>query len=445
MWHNKHAIYSIVFAHRGFHLNYPENTLESFERAVEQNFAIEVDVRFLECGTIICFHDRYMKRLLSVPGRITRRTYSEIKRYRVLKTKCKIPKLTQVLDMVSGRVPVLIEIKGTMHKAYQKELERIVASYNGEVYFHTKNVISYFRAKKVWKDNVFYILNPFRKRFQFVKGKDYKRVISVPAIDDVIVEAEDSASTVIKKIWSTCNRYNTRVQPNHWLLSYNGKKNQIQHRGIVDKALNEHSKEAFEKCIELDRVIEFDVIRYGGNIVCYHSDSISDKLGQKKSIASKNDIKNSLLFDEVLSIIAGRVPIIIDIKDFSIFDRSLEDDIMNSLVGYEGEFAVQSFNPLVNMYFMHHYEHVVRGQVGHSLNGLKQLRRVILTICNFCLFYRSRPDYVVYDLDPNVYLLSKFNNILGLPVIGYTAVKEEDIIAYSNFFDNFIVEGNINE
>lgn len=445
MRHHNHEIYSIVIAHRGFHLNYPENTLESFERAVEQNFAIEVDVRFLECGTIICFHDRYMKRLLSVPGRITRRTYSEIKRYKVLKTKCKIPKLTQVLDMVNGRVPVLIEIKGTMTKAYQEELEKILVRYNGKVFFHTKNIITYFRAKKVWKDDVFYILNPFRKRFQFVKGKDYKKVISVPAIDDVIVEAEDSASTVIKKIWSTCNRYTTRVQPNHWLLNYNGKKNQIQHRGIVDRSLNEHSKEAFEKCIELDRVIEFDVIRYAGNIVCYHSDSISDKLGQKKSIASKNDIKNSLLFDDVLSIIGGKVPIIIDIKDFNIFDRSLENDIMKKLEGYKGEFAVQSFNPLVNMYFMKKYEHVVRGQVGHSLNGLKQLRKVILTICNFCLFYRCRPDYIVYDLDPNVYLLSKFNNILGLPVIGYTAVKEEDIIAYSNFFDNFIVEGNINE
>jgi len=443
MKHFKNAVYSEVFAHRGFHLNYPENTLESFTRAVEQNFAIELDVRFLKCGTIVCFHDIYMKRLLSVPGRISRRTFNEIKKYKISGTEYKIPKLEDVLEMVNGRVTVLIEIKGILSKQYEIELENILLNYKGKVFFHTTNIISYFRAIKIWKENVFFVFSPFRDRFEFVKGKDYQSVISVPTIDDVIVEAEDSAKTVIKKIWSTCNKYNTRVKPDHWLLNYNGKKNQIQHRGIVDKNLKEHSVESFEKCIELSKVIEFDVIKYEGNIVCYHDDSITRKMGQNKSISEKTDVKNSLLFNEVLSIIDGQVPIIIDIKDFNIFDRSLECSIMQQLKDYKGEFVVQSFNPLVNMYFMKKYEHVVRGQVGHSLNGIKKLRRVILTICNFCLFYKGKPDYIVYDLDPNVYLLSKFNNILGLPVIGYTVVKEDDIIAYSSFFDNFIVEGEI--
>jgi|GEM_PF-2629688 len=443
MKHFKNEVYSEVFAHRGFHLNYPENTLESFKRAAEQNFAIELDVRFLKCGTIVCFHDMYMKRLLSVPGRISKRTFNEIKKYRILGTKCKVPKLKDVLRMINGSVTVLIEIKGVFTKSYQYELESILSNYKGKIFFHTSNIVSYFRARKVWKENVVFVCNPFRDRFEFVKGKDYKRVISVPTIDNVIVEAEDSAKTVIKKIWGTCNKYTTRVKPDHWLLNYNGKKNQIQHRGIIDKNLKEHSKEAFERCIELDKIIEFDVIKYEGNTICYHDDNITKKLGQKKSISEKTNAKNSLHFKEVLSIINGKVPIIIDIKDFKIFDRSLEDDIMNQLNDYKGQFVVQSFNPLVNMYFMKKYEHVVRGQIGHSLNGIKKLHRVILTICNFCLFYTGRPDYIVYDLDPNVYLLSKFNNILGLPVIGYTVTKEEDIIAYSSFFDNFIIEGEI--
>lgn len=445
MKQQNHEVYSVVFAHRGFHLKYPENTLESFIRAVEQNFAIEVDIRHLKCGTIICFHDRYMKRLLGVPGRISKRTFNEVKQYKVLKSKCKVPRLKNVLNMVNGRVPILIEIKGTMSKTYLKDLQYIVADYKGLMYFHTKNYITYCRAKKVWKDNVFFVLNPFRKRFEFVKGKDYKRIISVPAIDNIVVEAQDSAQTVIKKIWSTFNRYATRVKDDHWILNYNGKKNQIQHRGIYDKSLNEHSKEAFKKCIEMDKVIEFDVMRYDGKVICYHSDNLPNKLGQGTSIAEKSNILESLSLDEVLSIVNGRVPIIIDIKDFSIFDRSLEDEIMVKLCSYKGNYAVQCFNPLVNMYFMRRYEHVVRGQVGHSLNGLKQLRKVVLTVVNFCLFYRGRPDYIVYDLDPDVYLLTKFNNVLGLPVIGYTATKEEDIIVYSNFFDNFIVEGQIDE
>ncbi|MEG1705332.1 MAG: glycerophosphodiester phosphodiesterase family protein [Clostridia bacterium] len=445
MEHCCSSIYSEVFAHRGFHIKYPENTLESFSQAVLQNFSIELDIRFLRCGTIVCFHDRYMKRLLSVPGRLNRRTYKEIKNYKVLETNFKVPMLENVLKMVNGKVAILIEIKGLMTKYYQIELQKLLKNYNGKVFFHTKNIITYYRAKKIWGSNVFFILNPFRKRFEFVKGKDYRRLFAIPAIDNIIVEGEDTAKTVIKKIWSSFNSYTTRVKDNHWLLEYNGKKNQIQHRGIACSDLKEHSKEAFLKCIELDKIIEFDIVRHQDSIICYHDDSITTKMGQKHSIVTKVDLSKSLSLKDILSIVNGQVPIIIDIKDFSIFDRSFEDEIMNLLKDYKGKYAVQSFNPLTNIYFKNKYEYVVRGQIGHSLNGLKKLRKIALTVVNFCLFYYGKPDYIVYDLDPYVYSLIKFNNILGLPVIGYTVTKSEDIEKYSRFFDNFIVEGNIED
>jgi glycerophosphoryl diester phosphodiesterase len=438
----KHEIYDYVFAHRGFHVNFSENTLEAYMRAVKQNFAIELDIRILKCGTIVCFHDRYMKRLVSVPGRISKRTFNEIKRYKILNSKSKIPTLDQALDVINGTVPLLIEIKGLMDESYRDKLVSILSKYDGKVFFHTKNIITYFRARKIWNDNVFYILNPFRKRFNFVKGKDYKNVKAVPTIDNIMVEAEDSAKTVIKKIWIAFNQYKSRVKDDHWLISYNGKKNQIQHRGIIDKTLKEHSKESFELCIKNKKIIEFDITKYEGKIICYHDDGLTKRMGQKKSICEKLDIEDSLLFSEVLSFIDGRTPIIIDIKDFKIFDRSFENEIMSELSNYNGKFVVQSFNPYVVMYFMKQYPNIVRGQVGHSLNGLKKSRKVMLTICNFCLFYKGRPDYIVYDLDIYVHLLSRFNNIIGLPVIGYAATEEEDIIKYFDFFDNFIVEGN---
>lgn len=437
----KTRIYSEVFAHRGFHLKFPENTIEAFSQAVEQNFSIELDVRYLKCGTIVCFHDRYMKRLLSVPGRLNRRTYKEIKHHKILGTKYKIPKLRDVLKMVSGKVTVLIEIKGLMGKAYQNELQSILQNYNGEVFFHAKNIITYKRARKIWGEKVFFVLNPFRKRFEFVKGRDYKKIISIPAIDDIIVEGEDTAKTVIKKIWSTFNTYTTRVKDDHWLINYNGKKNQIQHRGITSSKFKEHSKEAFLECVRLDKIIEFDIIMYDGKLICYHDDSITKKMGQKQSISQKCDLINSLTLEEILKIVDGKVPIIIDVKDFKIFNRVIEKEIVQTLKSYKGEYVIQSFNPLANIYLKNNYPDIIRGQIGHSLNGLKRLRKVVLTIVNFCLFYYGRPDYIIYDLDSYVYSLSNFNNILGLKVIGYTVIKYEDIERYSRFFDNFIVEG----
>lgn len=438
-----HKIYSELFAHRGLHINYPENTIPSCRQAVKQNFSIEIDVRFTKDEIPICFHDIYMSRLLSVPGKISSKTYEQIKDYKVLKSNYTIPTLKEILELVDGKVSILIEVKGYMNKEHEKALKEVLKDYNGQLYFHANNFLTFSKCRKIWGDDVFWIYNFFRRRFQFVKGKDYKKIYSVPTIDDIIVEAEDNARTVIRKIWKTFNRYTTRVKDDHFLLSYNGKKNQNQHRAIVDPSLKENSKEALLECVKMNKVIELDVIDYKDELVCYHDDRVTKKLGQKSSIAQKLAAQSSITFKESLKTVDGKVPLIIDIKPPKIFFvMKFLDKVMKNLENYKGKFVIQSPNPIIIICLMKKYPDVVRGQIGHSLNGLKKFRNVLLTIINFCLFYIGKPDYIVYDLDPTVYLLSRFNNILGLPVIGYAPSTGEEILQYKDFFDNFIVEGN---
>ncbi|MEG1009906.1 MAG: hypothetical protein RSF67_08890, partial [Clostridia bacterium] len=265
----------------------------------------------------------------------------------------------------------------------------------------------------------------------------------ISAIDNIIVEAEDTSKTVISRIWSTFNHYKTRVKGDHFLLSYNGLKYQTQHRGNISDELVEHSKESFLECIKQKKVIELDVTMYKGIVSCYHSDKISNKLGQEPSINQKALDDDVLSFKEAIEIIDGKVPIIIDIKDGKIYDRSLEDKIMDLMKEYKGEFVIQSWNPLVVLYFKNNYPENIRGQVGNSLKGIKTFRSFSLNTVCFILFYLGEPDYIVYDLDETVYILSKFNKIIGLPVIGYTAKDQHDIIRYEKYFDNIIVEGNI--
>ena len=171
-------LYDGVFAHRGFHMWYPENTIEAYLESIKSNFlGIELDIRYLKKdGNIICFHDRYTDRLLRIPGKISMFKLEELKRFAVQDSNSKIPSLNEALDAINGRCLLLIEVKGNITKDYLAKLNEILDSYAypETIYFHTKNMRTYKKLKNVYGSKVFYVLNPFRKRFNFIKGSDYK-------------------------------------------------------------------------------------------------------------------------------------------------------------------------------------------------------------------------------------------------------------------------------
>ncbi|MBS3647500.1 glycerophosphodiester phosphodiesterase [Pseudaminobacter sp. 19-2017] len=103
-------------AHRGFHdLNQKvwENTLSAFGRAVERGYAIECDVHLTSDGDAIVFHDHHLRRLTGQDGTVWQRTAAEMKALKVGGTDDHPPTLAETLRFVAGRVPVVIELKGT--------------------------------------------------------------------------------------------------------------------------------------------------------------------------------------------------------------------------------------------------------------------------------------------------------------------------------------------
>ncbi|MBV2144609.1 glycerophosphodiester phosphodiesterase [Falsochrobactrum sp. TDYN1] len=102
-------------AHRGLHdLNKErwENTLPAFEAAAKAGFAIECDVHLTRDGGVVVFHDDELLRLTGREGRITDLTTAEATALPIGGTIDHVPTLRQVLDLVDGRVPVIIELKG---------------------------------------------------------------------------------------------------------------------------------------------------------------------------------------------------------------------------------------------------------------------------------------------------------------------------------------------
>ena len=78
---------------------------------------------------------------------------------------------SDVLNLVNGKVALLIEVKGILTKRFQEKLLEILKEYKGVIYFHAKNMITYVRLRRLFNDRTFYILDPLRKRFNFIKSK----------------------------------------------------------------------------------------------------------------------------------------------------------------------------------------------------------------------------------------------------------------------------------
>jgi len=102
-------------AHRGYHdlnRNVWENALSAFARAVDAGFAIECDLQYAADAIPVVFHDDDLKRLCGIEGDVRQRTAGELGLLKVGGTADKIPTLRQLLDLVKGRVPIVLELKG---------------------------------------------------------------------------------------------------------------------------------------------------------------------------------------------------------------------------------------------------------------------------------------------------------------------------------------------
>jgi glycerophosphoryl diester phosphodiesterase len=102
------------FAHRGLHggpEDLPENSLAAFEAAVAGGYGIELDVQRSRDHQAIVFHDATLDRLTGLSGRVAGHLATSLAQARIAGSAQTIPHLSQVLDLVDGRVPLLIEIK----------------------------------------------------------------------------------------------------------------------------------------------------------------------------------------------------------------------------------------------------------------------------------------------------------------------------------------------
>jgi len=120
-------------AHRGLHgAAAPENSLPAFEAAIAAGYPIELDVHVLRDGEVVVFHDEDLLRAAGVSRSLLEEDRSSIRAHRLFGGAFGIPTLREVLALVQGKVPLLIEIKAKhgMPGAAREVFERLVG-YSG--------------------------------------------------------------------------------------------------------------------------------------------------------------------------------------------------------------------------------------------------------------------------------------------------------------------------
>ena len=146
-----------MFAHRGlWNKDYPENSLAAFKNAMENGYGIELDVQPIEDGTPVIFHDSKMSRMTEKDKYIQNLTKEEFEKIKLLDSKEKIPTLEDVLKLVKGKVPLLIEIKNQEKVGpLEKQVLDLLKNYKGEYAIQSFNPYTlrwfYEHAPKIWR------------------------------------------------------------------------------------------------------------------------------------------------------------------------------------------------------------------------------------------------------------------------------------------------------
>ena len=102
----------LTIGHRGASAYKPENTLSSFQKAIELGAdMIELDVHRCKTGEIVVIHDFTLGRTTSGKGLVKTKTLEQLKSLNIKKEE-KIPTLQEVLDLVHHCIKINIELKG---------------------------------------------------------------------------------------------------------------------------------------------------------------------------------------------------------------------------------------------------------------------------------------------------------------------------------------------
>lgn len=232
----------------------------------------------------------------------------------------------------------------------------------------------------------------------------------------------------------------------------------IAHRGLHNQreAIIENSISAFRAAVEAGYAIELDLqVSSDGEAVVFHDLSLERLTSQRDAVSdrkardlSKTRLRGSddciPLLAEVLDLVVGRVPLLIELKAWTRQIGRLEERTATLLRDYKGPFAVQSFNPFCIRWFRDFAPEIPRGLLSthyRETYGYELSRRARFMLRHLLMAPMLRPDFIAYDVNALPAMAPSIARRLGLPVLAWTVANEHQMKVGSAYADNIIFEG----
>lgn len=199
-------LYEMHIAHRGyFNEAAPENSLKAFERAIHENFAIEMDVQITSDDVLVVFHDGDLERMTGMKGQVAEINYDVLQTLTLLNTDQKVPTFKEFLNLVDGQVPLMIEFKNeTSSNKLEKKAYDLLKDYSGEYIIQSfnPNSLRWFKknAPSVIRGQLSYNYRSsnYGKVMQFILRNMLFNVITKP--DYIIYDIKNLDERIIKRI-----------------------------------------------------------------------------------------------------------------------------------------------------------------------------------------------------------------------------------------------------
>jgi glycerophosphoryl diester phosphodiesterase len=135
----KKTFSGVRYAHRGLYAkdqSVPENSLPAFRLAADSGYGIELDVQLTKDGQVVVFHDDTLNRMCfpdaGAPVRVDSLTWEELSRLRLAHSDERIPLFSEVLGVIGGWVPLLVELKtGPRNRELCEKTTALLRAYAG--------------------------------------------------------------------------------------------------------------------------------------------------------------------------------------------------------------------------------------------------------------------------------------------------------------------------
>lgn len=223
----------------------------------------------------------------------------------------------------------------------------------------------------------------------------------------------------------------------------------IAHRGLHAERAPENSLPAFENAVSAGYPAELDVrLTADGVPVVFHDrrlDRLTDGSGAISNTCWGELAERSLLgtdeavprLETVLDTVDGEVPLLVELKNASTPGR-LEAAVTDCLDTYDGEFAVQSFNPLTVWWFRRNRPDWPRGQLAPLSLARGTLLRTILRRVAPSLYLS--PDFAAYNCEFLPPSLLRRTQAQGKHTLAWTVKSQDTLRKIEPHVDNVIFE-----